>query len=156
MRFELLFLGKTKELFLAAGIDHFLKRLNHYVPAEVKLIKEKKWSTREPEEKIKEEEGKLLLAGISHPTLVVALDPAGPQLSSEELATQVAKWRDSGQRSISFLIGGPLGLPEQLVREADLVLALSRMTFTHEMARLLLAEQLYRANAILAGSGYHK
>jgi 23S rRNA (pseudouridine1915-N3)-methyltransferase len=156
VRFEFIFLGKTREEFLAAGIDHFLKRLQHYVAAEVKIIKEKKWSSQEEEEKIKEEEGRLLLARISRPSLVVALDRGGRQLSSEELPALLSKWQNEGQRCVSFLIGGPLGLPSQLVAEADAVLALSRMTFTHEMARLLLIEQLYRAFTIMAGSGYHK
>jgi 23S rRNA (pseudouridine1915-N3)-methyltransferase len=156
VRFEFLFLGKTREEFLATGIDHFLKRLQHYVPTEVRTIKEKKWSPQEGEEKIKEEEGRLLLARISRPSLMVALDREGRQLSSEELAALLAKWQNEGQRCISFLIGGPLGLSSQLVGEADAVLALSKMTFTHEMARLLLIEQLYRACTILAGSGYHK
>jgi 23S rRNA (pseudouridine1915-N3)-methyltransferase len=86
----------------------------------------------------------------------VALDRGGRQLSSEELAALLAKWRNEGQRCISFLIGGPLGLAPQLVAEADAVLALSKMTLTHEMARLFLIEQLYRAFTIMAGSGYHK
>jgi 23S rRNA (pseudouridine1915-N3)-methyltransferase len=156
MRFEFLFLGKTRDEFLAAGIDHFLKRLKHYVPAEIKIIKEKKWSLQEAEERIREEEGRMLLARVSQPSLVVALDRAGRQVSSEELAALLAAWRNQGQRSISFLIGGPLGLPARLAREADAALALSRMTLTHDMARLLLIEQLYRGFTILAGSGYHK
>jgi 23S rRNA (pseudouridine1915-N3)-methyltransferase len=156
VHFEFLFLGKTKEEFLAKGIDHFLKRLQYYVPAEVRIVKEKKWSPQEGEEKIKEEESRLLLARISRPSLVVALDRGGRQLSSEELAALLAKWRNEGQRCISFLIGGPLGLAPQLVAEADAVLALSKMTLTHEMARLFLIEQLYRAFTIMAGSGYHK
>ncbi|MEJ2033903.1 MAG: 23S rRNA (pseudouridine(1915)-N(3))-methyltransferase RlmH [Deltaproteobacteria bacterium] len=156
MRFEFLFLGKTREKFLAAGIDHFLERLNHYLTAEVKIIKEKRWSPREAEDKIREEEGNLLLARRSQPSLVVALDPGGRQVSSEELAELVAGWQEAGQRCVSFLIGGPLGLPEKLVAEADAALSLSRMTFTHEMARLILMEQLYRAFTILAGTGYHK
>jgi 23S rRNA (pseudouridine1915-N3)-methyltransferase len=156
VRFEFLFLGKTGEKFLAAGIDHFLARLRHYVTLEVRTIKEKKWSPQETEDRIRDEEGKLLQARINRPSLVVALDPGGRQLSSEELAALLAKWQNEGQRSISFLIGGPLGLSSRLIAEADLVLALSRMTFTHEMARLLLMEQLYRACTILAGTGYHK
>lgn len=156
MRLELLFLGRTKEKFLAAGIEHFLKRLSHYLPTEIKTIKEKRWSPREAEEKIREEEGRQLLAKCSRPSLIVALDPGGRPVSSEELAALVAGWQEGGQRCVSFLIGGPLGLSPQVLAEADAVLALSRMTFTHEMARLILVEQLYRACTIQAGTGYHK
>ena len=156
MRFEFLFLGKTKEPFLAAGIEHFLKRLTHYVPTEIRIVKEKRWSAQEAEDKIREEEGKLLLARLSRPSLVVALDPGGRQASSEELATMMGGWQEAGHRCVSFLIGGPLGLPAKLVAQADVTLSLSRMTFTHDMARLLLVEQLYRAFTIRAGTGYHK
>lgn len=156
MRFELLFLGRTREDFLAAGIDHFLKRLNHFVPAEIRTIREKKWSPREAEERIRTEEGRMLLARVNRPSLVVALDRTGRQLSSEELAALLAAWRNQGQRCVSFLIGGPLGLSSEVITGSDIVLALSRMTLTHEMARLLLLEQLYRAGTILAGSGYHR
>ncbi len=156
MRFELLFLGKTKEKYLAAGIEDYRKRLSRYAEVEIRTIKEKKWGAREAEEKIKEEEARLLLGHATESTLRVALDPTGRQLNSEEFAELLGNWETQGRRRITFLIGGPLGLADSLRQEADAVLSLSAMTFTHEMARLLLVEQLYRACSIRAGSQYHK
>jgi len=156
MRFELLFLGKTKETYLAAGIEDFCKRLRRYAEVEIRTIKEKKWGSGEPEQKIKAEETDRLLACCTQPTMIVALDPAGRQASSEELAELLQQWEEQGQRKITFIIGGPLGLAPSIRQSADAMLSLSAMTFTHEMARLLLLEQLYRACTIRAGSQYHK
>lgn len=156
MRFELLFLGKTKEKYLAAGIEDFRNRLSRYGEVEIKTLKEVKWGNNESEKKIKDEETARLLAGCVQPTLIVALDPGGKQASSEELADYLQQWEEQGRRKITFIIGGPLGLAPSIRQSADLLLSLSAMTFTHEMARLLLLEQLYRAASIRAGSKYHK
>jgi len=86
----------------------------------------------------------------------VVLDPGGRQLSSEEFAGMVENWEGQGRQVVSFIIGGPDGLSPAVIARADLLLSLSRMTFTHEMARLLLLEQLYRAYSIKAGTKYHK
>lgn len=156
MRFELLFLGKTKEKYLAAGIEDFCNRLNRYAEVEIKTLKEIKWGSNESPEKIKKEETARLLAACTQPTMIVALDPGGKQASSEELAQLLQQWEEQGRRKITFIIGGPLGLAQPIRQSADLLLSLSAMTFTHEMARLLLLEQLYRASSIRAGSKYHK
>ncbi len=156
MRFELLFLGKTKETYLAAGIDDFRKRLARHAEVEIRILKEKKWGSGESEKKIKEEETDRLLASCSQPTMIVALDPAGRQASSEELAKLLQQWEEQGCRKITFIIGGPLGLAPSIRQVADCMLSLSAMTFTHEMARLILLEQLYRACSIRSGSQYHK
>ena len=156
MQFELLFLGKTKEKYLAAGIEDFRKRLSRYTQVTIRIIKEKKWGNGEPETKIKTEETHHLLANCVQPTLIVALDPGGRQASSEDLADLLQQWEEQGRRKITFIIGGPLGLADSIQQSADVLLSLSPMTFTHEMARLLLIEQLYRACSIRAGSQYHK
>lgn len=156
MRFELLFLGKTKEKYLADGIEDFRNRLSHYAEVEVRIIKERKWSNGEEAARIREEETKMLLALCDGPSLVVALDPGGRQITSEGLAELIGQWEEQGRRKVTFVIGGPLGLAPSIGQSADLVLSLSPMTFTHEMARLLLVEQLYRACSIRAGSKYHK
>ena len=156
MRFELLFLGKTKEKYLAAGIEDFRKRLSRYAEVEIRTIKEKKWGNGESEKKIKTEETNRLLTSCTQPTLIVALDPGGRQASSEDFAKLIQQWEEQGRRKITFIIGGPLGLAPSIKQSADALLSLSAMTFTHEMARLLLLEQLYRACSIRAGSQYHK
>jgi len=153
------FLGKTKEQYLAAGIDDYAGRLRRYAQLELPVLKEKKNATKEDTARQQTEEGQILLGSLPQlggATKVVALAPAGQQLSSEDLADLLCRWEDQGVREIAFLIGGPTGLAADLVQKADYVLSLSRMTFTHEMARLLVLEQLYRAFSIKAGTGYHK
>ena len=156
MKIILPFLGKTKEQYLAAGIDDFAGRLRRFVTLELPVLKEKKNGAKEDAARLQQEEGQILLGSVPQSARVVALAPAGRQLSSEELADLLSRWEDQGVREIAFLIGGPTGLAPELIEKADYVLSLSRMTFTHEMARLLVLEQLYRAFSIKAGTGYHK
>ena len=159
MKILLPFLGKTKEQYLGAGIDDYAGRLRRYAQLDLPVLKEKKNATKEDTARQQTEEGQILLGSLPQlggATKVVALAPTGQQLSSEELADLLCRWEDQGVREIAFLIGGPTGLAPELVQKADYVLSLSRMTFTHEMARLLVLEQLYRAFSIKAGTGYHK
>ncbi len=159
MKIILPFLGKTKEQYLAAGIDDYAGRLRRYAQLDLPVLKEKKNAAKEDTARQQAEEGQILLGSLPQlggATRVVALAPAGRQLSSEDLADLLCRWEDQGVREIAFLIGGPTGLAPELVQKADYVLSLSRMTFTHEMARLLVLEQLYRAFSIKAGTGYHK
>ena len=149
-------LGKTKEQYLGAGIDDFAVRLRRFVQLELPVLKEKKSGAKEDAARLQHEEGQILLGSVPQSARVVALAPLGRQLSSEELADLLCRWEDQGVREIAFLIGGPTGLASELVEKADYVLSLSRMTFTHEMARMLVLEQLYRAFSIKAGTGYHK
>jgi len=155
LRFEFLFLGKTKEAYLAAGIADYGKRLARYMAIEIKTLKEKKIRKGEPENLLIERESEILLQNVQG-SYVVCMDPTGTQMDSLELAVQVGRWEMLGQKKITFIIGGPLGLSQEILAKADLVLSLSPMTFTHEMTRLLLLEQLYRACTIKAGEKYHK
>ncbi len=155
LRFELLFLGKTREAYLAAGIEDYAGRLAHYVQTEIKTVKEKKIRKGEPENLQIEKESKTLLQNVQG-SFLVCLDRTGKQLDSLGLAAHLERWEMQGQKKISFVIGGPLGLSPSILKKADLVLSFSPMTFTHEMARLLLLEQLYRACTIKAGEKYHK
>jgi len=155
LRLEFLFPGRTRESYLAAGVEDFRNRLSNYAEVEIKILKEVK-PGRKPEAQVRQEEGHALLARLAPKTLVVALDPAGRALSSGELADQLTNWEEGGRRHLTFLVGGALGLAPEVLSRADCTLSLSRMTFTHEMARLLLMEQLYRAFNIRAGTGYHK
>ena len=159
MKIILPLLGKTKEQYLAAGIDDFAGRLRRFVQFELPVLKEKKNAAKEDTARQQYEEGQILLFGLppsGGAVKLVALAPTGRQLSSEDLAELLCRWEDQGVREIDFLIGGPTGLAPELIEKADYVLSLSRMTFTHEMARLLVLEQLYRAFSIKAGTGYHK
>ena len=155
MRVEILFLGKTKESYLEAGINDYVSRLSHYIKLEIKTVKEGRINKNEPEKAIIEKQSRNLLKHV-HGAYLVCLDRTGKQLESMALASQLEKWEMGGPPKISFVIGGPLGLSKEILQKADLVLSLSRMTFTHEMARMLLLEQLYRACTIKAGEKYHK
>ncbi len=154
MRAKILFLGKTKEKYLADGIADYLKRLKRYVRAEVKIIKEK---SRKSSDNLQiKEDGCQLLQNAGAKSYIVALDPTGQELTSEKLAGLIGKWEQQSKQEVTFIIGGHLGLSDEVKEKANFVLSLSKMTFTHEMARLLLIEQLYRAFSIKAGSKYHK
>lgn len=155
MRIDLLFLGKTKNNYLAAGIADFCGRLKRYADLEVKILKEVKPASK-PELLVKQEEGAILLARLQPGSFLIVLDPGGRQLSSEELAVCLGDLRDCGKNHLTIVLGGALGLADEVLARAGLVLSLSKMTFTHEMARLLVVEQLYRAFNIMSGTGYHK
>ena len=155
MRLELLFLGKTKETYLAAGIEDYVKRLSRYLKLEIKTVKEGKIKKGVPENFLIEKESKNLMQSVKGAYLV-CLDRTGTQMDSLALAAQLERWEMQGVKKISFVIGGPLGLSAAILNKSDLVLSLSPMTFTHEMTRLLLLEQLYRACTIKAGEKYHK
>jgi 23S rRNA (pseudouridine1915-N3)-methyltransferase len=155
LRFEFLFLGKTREPYLAAGIADYARRLSRYVPTDIRTLKEQKIKKGEPENLLIERESETLLQGVQG-SYLVCLDRSGRQVNSLELAAQVAGWEMQGRKKITFILGGPLGLSAAILTKADLVLSLSALTFTHEMARLLLLEQLYRACTIKAGEKYHK
>lgn len=148
MRFELLFLGKTKEEYLARGIADFSDRLKRYVDLSIRTLKGGDGSSRA--------EGQLLLARLAPGSRLVALDPNGRALTSPGLAELLTGWENEGIGLITFVLGGPLGLAPEVLDRADLAISLSPLTFTHEMARLILLEQLYRAWTIKAGTGYHK
>jgi 23S rRNA (pseudouridine1915-N3)-methyltransferase len=154
MKLDLVFLGKTKEKYLAAGIKDYTERLKRYASASITTLKDKKRVGEDS--RIISEEGKQLLEKTGENSFVVALDPAGVMLTSEQLAQKIELWEGQALQNVSFLLGGPLGLSDEVKERADFLLSLSQMTFTHEMARFILLEQLYRAFSIKAGSKYHK
>ena len=155
MRLEFLFLGKTKESYLAAGITDYAKRLSRYLKIEIRIIKEGRAKKGEPDNFLIERESEKLLQN-TQGSYLVCLDRKGKQMDSLALAKLIARWEIQGIKKISFVIGGHLGLSKTILKKSDLVLSFSPMTFTHEMTRLLMLEQLYRACTINAGEKYHK
>lgn len=151
MRHELVLLGKTKDPILATGIDTYCQRLHHYTRLTLKVLKEKKSSEGDMLD-----EGRQLLAAVPAGWLKVVLDSRGRQYTSEQFAELISGWEQRGLKGVSYLIGGPLGLAESVVAQADVCLSLSKMTFTHDMVRMLLLEQIYRAYTIKGGEKYHK
>jgi len=155
MKHELLFLGKTKEPFLADGIDEYAARLGHYTAVGIEILKEKR-KPGQDEAALVATEGAQILAAVRPGALVVALDGGGQALSSLELAALLSRWEERGVKLVNYLLGGHLGLADSVLLRADFCLSLSKLTFTHGMARLILLEQLYRAYTIKAGEKYHK
>lgn len=154
MKFVFLFLGRTSEKYLEAGISDYAARLGRFVQVEIVALREKTAKSMPPDQ-FRQQEARQLLERCTDASCVVALDGSGRELDSPSLAAQLARWEEAGHRSVYFLIGGHLGLHGDVLRRADLVLSLSRLTFTHEMARLILLEQLYRGCMIKAGRSYH-
>jgi len=155
MKLVLPFLGKTKDSFIEQGIKEYSGRLKHYTALSINVLKVKKkkaWT----EQQQRQEEGRVLLGSLQPVTLKIVLDSSGKQLSSKGLADRISRWEQEGRKQAAFLIGGPTGHSSEVLAEADLLLSFSRMTFTHDMIRLFLLEQLYRAYTIKAGEKYHK
>ena len=155
MKFRIPFLGKTRKSYLDVGIRDYAGRLSRFAAVELPVLKERH-SHKDPDEVIKSHDAALLLEQAGDAGLRIALDPAGKLPSSEELAHLLTGWEDRGISTVCFFIGGHLGLHHSVLERADMILSLSPLTFTHEMTRLILLEQLYRACTIKAGHKYHK
>ncbi len=155
MKICLLAIGKTDEAYLQTGIELFLKRIPHYIPFEMKVIPDIKNSKNLSQEQQKEKEGELILLQINTTDELFLLDEHGIEVSSTEFARFLEKKMLSGIKRMVFAIGGPYGFSENVYARATGKLSLSKMTFSHQMVRLIFAEQLYRALTILKGEPYH-
>lgn len=152
MRTRLVMVGKTERGFVAEGVAHYLERVRHWSRVEEVVVAKSDRAT--PEEQRLEEERNLLKAIPAGARLVV-LDEIGKTIDSRSFAKRLGDWRDQGARETCFVIGGAYGLTDAVRERADLLLSLSPMTFPHQLVRVLFAEQLYRAWAILNRTGYH-
>ena len=152
MRLRVIWTGKTKDANLKALIDVYLKRLSHFAKCEVSEFRESSGSLKAGIDK----DSKRISDGLREGALNVLLDPAGVQWTSEQLANELRHWRDGGTREVAFIVGGPNGVSDDLSSRADKRWSLSRLTLTHEMARVVLVEQLYRAYTIIHGLPYQK
>lgn len=150
MRFRFIWIGKTKDKNWRALQDEYLKRLSHFVKCEVSELKESA-----PHE-TKETEGKRILENLNQSSFVCLLDVQGKEFSSHQLAGQIEKWQNNGLKEAVFVICGQDGASSEIVENTDFSLSLSRLTLTHEMARVILLEQLYRAYTIIKGFPYQK
>ncbi len=152
MKLHLVFVGKTTEKYLLEGMDDFMTRLSRYATVTVDVVKA---STIRDIRKAMEEEEKNILARLLPGDYLVILDEKGSEMTSRQLAGKVQKWMAEGKNRIVFIIGGAFGIAPSLKVKADYKLSLSLLTFTHQMIRLLLVEQLYRAMTILRNEKYH-
>jgi len=151
--------GKLKEKYLKQGIDEYLKRLSAYAKIEIIEVPDEK----APEElsetemlQVKQKEGERILSKIHPDAHVIALAIEGKMKTSEELAEGLDKLATYGKSKIAFVIGGSLGLSSEVLQRANEKLSFSKMTFPHQLMRLILVEQVYRAYRILRGEPYHK
>lgn len=155
MKICLIAIGKTDEPYLQKGLEIFLKRIPHYISFEMKLIPDIKNSRNLSQEQQKEKEGELILQQLQTSDELILLDEQGDEFSSLEFARFLEKKMLSGPKRLVFVIGGPYGFSAQVYAKAHGKISLSRMTFSHQMVRLIFAEQLYRAFTILKGEPYH-
>jgi 23S rRNA (pseudouridine1915-N3)-methyltransferase len=154
LQITLLMVGKTREPFIQEGLALYGQRLKPFFQLAVKSVREEKEGKNLSAELIKAREGERLRGQMPPKSYVVALDPRGKEFTTEEFAAWLARREEDG-RTLTFVIGGHLGLDEATTALAHEQLALSRLTLTHELSRLVLLEQLYRAKAILRGHPYH-
>ena len=154
MKTELIVIGKTSSKHILACIDDYTSRIGHYMPFSLTVIPELKHTKALSEELQKEREGEQVLQRLSSDDTLVLLDEHGSEFRSIEFASWLQKKHLTARRLV-FLIGGPYGFSPQVYARADEKISLSRMTFSHQMVRLIFVEQLYRSCTIIKGEPYH-
>lgn len=158
MRITIISAGKLKENYLREGIGEFTKRLRPFTQLDIVEISEEKMPdapSAKEKEKILDIEGKRLLKQVPSDSFLFVLDVYGKFFSSEELAEKISLLTVAGKSSLAFIIGGAFGLSDELRKTADSLISFSKMTFTHQMVKLLLVEQIYRSFKINRGEPYH-
>jgi 23S rRNA (pseudouridine1915-N3)-methyltransferase len=153
VRLRVIWTGKTKDAHLRALMDDYLKRLSHFVKCEISEFRESPGSGKTLGI---DKDSKRISDGLRQGAVNVLLDPEGAEWSSEQLAKEIQRWQDSGTKEVTFIVGGPNGVSTELSARASKRWSLSRLTLTHEMARVVLLEQLYRAYTIIHGLPYQK
>lgn len=159
MKITIVCVGKIKEKYWNMAIDEYAKRLSRYCKLEIIQVEDEKTpdgASEALELAIKEKEGKKILAKISENAYVIALAIEGKMLDSVELSEKIEKLGVQGEGHIVFVIGGSLGLSKEVMYRADYGLSFSKMTFPHQMMRVILLEQIYRGYRIINGEPYHK
>ena len=159
MKITVLTVGKIKEKFFRDAIDEYSKRLSRYCKLEILQVADEKTpdgASEALEQQIKEKEEERILSNIKDGSFVIALAIEGKMPDSVELAEKIEKWGISGISQLVFVIGGSLGLSDAVLARADYKLSFSRMTFPHQLMRVILLEQIYRSYRIIQGEPYHK
>jgi 23S rRNA (pseudouridine1915-N3)-methyltransferase len=148
-------IGKTHEPYVKPGVEEFTKRISRYFKAEWQLIPGPKNAASLGEKDLKKKEGGIILGLLDKDDYLVALEERGKQMSSEGLAAMLQARANQGTKQIVFLIGGAFGIDEAVLKRADQQWSLSQLVFPHQLVRLILAEQVYRACTILRNEKYH-
>jgi 23S rRNA (pseudouridine1915-N3)-methyltransferase len=155
MKITLLLVGATDKDYLKEGMEEYAKRLRHYLPFEIKVITDIKRTVSTPEELQKRKEGESIVNNLGPSAEVVLFDEKGKVFSSREFAGFLQKKMASGLKELTFVVGGAYGFSKEVQNLAHEKISLSRMTFSHQMVRLVIVEQFYRAFTILKGEPYH-
>jgi 23S rRNA (pseudouridine1915-N3)-methyltransferase len=155
MKLVLICVGKTRERFIQDGIAKYLRYLKPYADVDIKELKEEKIQDLKDAPRIRKREAEKIFHAAPARGFLVALDERGHEFTSHEFAQFINDQLETGIREMVFIIGGAMGLDDSIAEGANRVVALSRWTVTHEMARLVLLEQLYRAFTIIKGKKYH-
>lgn len=148
-------IGKTNEQYLNSGIDIYAKRLGHYLPFEMEVLPDVRQAKNLSSQQLKEKEGAYLLNRLKNDDLLILLDEKGKQFDSVSFASYLDRQLQMPYRRLIFQVGGAFGFSEAVYKRANAKLALSKMTFSHQMVRLFFLEQLYRAMTILRNEPYH-
>lgn len=155
MNISLIMIGKTDASFLQEALDLYFKRINHYVKFDVVTIADIKSNKALSRDQQKVKEGELILSHLNDSDWVVLLDENGIEYSSIGYAAWLQKKMNAGVKRLCFIIGGPYGFSNQVYERGNEQVALSKMTFSHQMARVIFTEQLYRAFTIINNEPYH-
>ncbi len=155
MNIKLLVVGKTDKTHIETGIEEYAKRINRYCKFEIKVIKDIKNSKKMSANVQKKLEGEKILAGVSISDQIVLLDEKGKQTNSKDFAVFLNKTLVSGAKNLIFVVGGSYGFSEEVYSRANAKISLSKMTFSHQLVRIIFTEQLYRAFSILNNEPYH-
>lgn len=158
MKITVACVGKIKERFYREAVDEYVKRLSRYMPVEIKEVADEKAPeslSEKQEQQIMEAEGQRLMKNIKD-SCVIVLDIKGKKMTSPQFASFLSKAMIEGNSHVTFVIGGSLGLCDEIKNKADYKISFSDMTFPHQLMRVVLLEQVYRANRIIKGEPYHK
>ena len=156
MNIKIIALGKIKEKYLKEGVDEFLKRLTPYASVEIIEIAAIEIKDEHLTDKVLKEEGEKILSHIKPQSYVITMEIQGKMLSSEDFAQKIIELTNDGVSEIIFVIGSSCGISPIVSNRANFKLSMSKMTFLHQFARLILVEQIYRAFKIIKGETYHK
>lgn len=159
MKITIITVGKIKEKYLRDAIAEYAKRLSRYCKLKIIEVADEKTpdqASETVEEQIRDKEGERILKYIRDDMYVITLEIGGKMLSSEELADKINMLGIQGQSSVAFVIGGSIGLGREVLKRSDYALSFSKMTFPHQLMRVILLEQVYRSYRIINGEPYHK
>lgn len=155
MKFTFLLSGKTNKDYLSEGMKVYERRISRYVPFGIEIAPEVKKKGNFTEQDVKKKEGDVLLKRIPPGVFLALLDERGKEFNSVQFSNYINKHLVETRKDIIFAIGGPYGFSEEILKRADMKISLSKMTFSHQIIRLIFLEQLYRAFTILKGEPYH-